>query len=413
MKKLEETNKLYIEKLKDQNIKFVREYFDPLYEEIKNRNIVLIGLRQIGKTTIIEQLISRLFKHDLKEKVNTNNLVYLNLKTISGVWDSLDINLFITKKKPKVIFLDEIQEIENWSNFVQSLIDLNINSRILVSGSNARALKDEIMLGRAKTIFIKPLFFNEYKEIWSNNDLNEYLVSGTFPKPQYKISSKLFYSEFIEEQVIDKIVFNDLKELRVDTNKFKLTLKSIANFIGNEVATSSLFVNEEVARQTVSTYLKLMDDSRLIRRISKYMDRSSKPLSKVYFEDHCMINWFTEYEKNNHIIGAQVENVVFSYLDRKYNSKYSFERIFYFKPKKEIDFIVPSAKLLIESKYVSDLNVKALSVELNEIIKNYNFENYTKIVITKNDDFEINEWKFISLQKFVESEYLNLPEVKE
>lgn len=412
MNKLEERNKLYIEKLKDQNVKYVREYFESLYDEMQNRNIVLIGLRQIGKTTILEQLISRFFKHGLKEDININNLVYLNLKAINGIWDAVDINIFITKKRPKVIVLDEIQEIDNWSNFIQSLADLNPNSRILVSGSNARALKDEIMLGRAKTIYIKPLFFNEYKIIWANTNLDTYLESGTFPKPQYQIPSKLFYNECIEEQVIDKIVFNDLKELRVDINKFKLTLKSIANFIGNEVVSSALFANEEVARQTVSTYLKLMVESRLIRRISKYMDKSSKPLSKVYFEDHCMINWFTEYDKNNHRTGAQVENVIFSYLDRKYNSKYSFERIFYFKPKKEIDFIVPSAKLLIESKHVSDLNVKALSIELNEIIKNYNFENYTKIVITKNDDFEINGWKFISLQKFVESEYLNLPEAE-
>lgn len=125
-----------------------------------------------------------------------------------------------------------------------------------------------------------------------------------------------------------------------------------------------------------------------------------------------MINWFTSYENNNHRIGVQVENVIFSYLDKKYNSKYSFEKVFYFKPNNEIDFIVPDAKLLIESKYVSNMNVRLLSEELNKIINNQNFDDFTKIVITRDDDIEINGWKFISLKKFVETEYLKLPDVK-
>ena len=97
-----------------------------------------------------------------------------NIKSIKNVnlkenWELLLKE--ISTKKYQLIVLDEIQEINEWTNFLQAAIDLNKNAKFIVSGSSATALKQEIMVGRVKIFFINPLLFDEYKDIWNDNNI--------------------------------------------------------------------------------------------------------------------------------------------------------------------------------------------------------------------------------------------------
>lgn len=433
--RFKQINDLFLRNLEKKSISYKRKYFDLLFEEIKTNNIVLIGLRQIGKTTLMEQLGKEYLKDLEKSKIeqlsnqmslsiewNTekymkqaiqasqpiapNKMIYLNMKSLKGVdYSTIDLTTYITNENASIVLIDEIQIIENWSDFIQQLADLNKNTRFIFSGSNARALKHESMLGRAKAFYIKPLLFEEFEAIWENNSIWDYLRGGTYPKGSQN-EPLVQYEDLVEEQVIDKIAILDSNSV-VDLGKFKITIEAVINYVSNEVPVSTFLDDKIVSRPTKTSYLKLMDEARLIRRIANYKSKSDKPLHKIYLEDHCMISYFKSRKGlNNNDKGSLIENVVFNYLDAKYNTQFGMEKIYYFKPKKEIDFIIPDEKLLVEVKFVENLDPEGLSSELNELIKEeIELNSYKKIVITNNTDAEVNNWKFISFENFIKGAY--------
>ena len=122
--------KKYVNSLFSQeaNYSYKREIFDDIYKHLKLANICLIGLRQVGKTTLMIQLAKKYFdefiniedsvtKNDIK--VSSSNkkdfIFYLNIKSISDINNSNNRNMLfneITKNKYKLVVLDEIQEID-------------------------------------------------------------------------------------------------------------------------------------------------------------------------------------------------------------------------------------------------------------------------------------------------------------
>ena len=153
----------------------------------------------------------------------------------------------------------------------------------------------------------------------------------------------------------------------------------------------------------------MMRNSQLIHFVPKYSDKNEKRKNKIYYEDKSMINYFNNFEKlNNNLLGSLIENAVFNHLNYLYMSELSLNQIFYFRNEKqnEIDFVLPNQKLLIECKYIKDMNVKEVSIKFNETIKNSKeFSDYKKVVITQNTNTEFNDVKFISLDKFLEVEH--------
>lgn len=403
---------------------YKREKFSICSNILKDNNLCIIGLRQIGKTTLIEQLGYEFIKN--KNKDNKNELFstvdiypdifYTNLKSIFNinkdnekVWESLKNEL--CTKKYKLVIIDEIQELKNWSNLLQTLIDFNKDTKFIVSGSNAISLNNEIMVGRMKIIDLLPLTFNEYKNIWNDDDIENYLKYGSYPKSRYD-SVSIQYHEIIESLIIDKVVIDDLKN-KPDIHKFKFLLADINNYVGNEFNMSNVEKKIDLSRQTVSEYIKMMNISRLINCINRYNDKNSKRKVKIYYEDKSMIYWFSQKTGmpfNNNLLGSLIENEIFLKLKNKYNyNLMSLDKICYFRDKenKEIDFILEREKLLIECKYCNEINWELLTKELNKIISEHKeISDFKKIIISKNDNIDnINGWKILSLNTFLEDKY--------
>ena len=228
-------------------------FYNTLKNEIKNNNLCLVGLRQVGKTTLMLQLANWYFENIIKKNKNDNELItnvlneeekifYTNIKSIKNVnlkenWELLLKE--ISTKKYQLIVLDEIQEINEWTNFLQAAIDLNKNAKFIVSGSSATALKQEIMVGRVKIFFINPLLFNEYKDIWNDNNIGNYLKFGSYPKNKNYSSAFVQYCELVRDSIIGKIINEDNKK-NIDGTKFFALISDINNYIGNEINYSKL-----------------------------------------------------------------------------------------------------------------------------------------------------------------------------
>ncbi len=399
---------------------YKREIFNTLKKEISNFNLCLVGIRQVGKTTLMLQLANYYFKKFIKDKPDNAELIrniskdeetifYLNIKSINNVNEEdkrKKLLKELSNKKYKLIVLDEIQEIDEWTNFLQVAIDLNRNAKFIVSGSNASALSNERMVGRIKVFYIYPLLFNEYKEIWEDNKIDNYLMFGSYPKNKNHISAKVQYIELVKENIIDKIVNNDYKK-SIDGNKFFSLLSDINNYIGNEINSSKLEKNNKT-RQTVQNYLTIMRNARLIHLVPKYNDKNSSRKNKVYYEDKSMIFYFNDFDNlNNNLKGSLIENAIFNLLIYKYENIKPGDSIFYFRDNNEheIDFVIPSIKTLIECKYIKNIDVEVEAKKMNEISKNNKFDGYKKIIITRDYNIEVDGVNFVSFDRAIEGNY--------
>ncbi|MGL4343186.1 MAG: ATP-binding protein [Metamycoplasmataceae bacterium] len=391
---------------------YQREIFDELFLTLEKHNLLLIGLRQVGKTTLLEQLGKKYWqtyldnsrKEDKTISFQSNNLkiFYINIKALTQ-FDNLNQALIneISSNKYKLILIDEIQSLPNWSNFVQALIDLNPQARFIFSGSNASALKQETMVNRIKIYYINPLSFLEFKMIWNLDQIETYLKYGSYPKSFQYEDPLLQYRELVETIIIDKII-NEDADKKIDAAKFKLLMKKILNFIGNELVISKL-EDVKITRQTATNYIKIMAECQLIHLVPKYLDKNEKNKSKIYFEDKSMmyfLNNFQELDSNSY--GALIENIIHFYLNRKYSNTMKLPNIFYYRGEngKEIDFLLENEKILVECKYQKNLDGEAITKTLNETIA-HNFTNYRKIVITLNINQNINGWELISFENIL------------
>lgn len=395
----------YKEELINVSLEIKREIYSKLKEEFKVHNLVLIGLRQIGKTTLSMQLIKEMLIEQQIDFNDTNSFFYLNLKVLNNKFESIDLLNFLAKKKYKYVFIDEIQEIDRWTNFVQTTVDLCKNTKFIFTGSNASALAIETMVNRAKVYYIPTLSFNEYKLFWKDESIEKFLKYGSFPRLEKYDSVVRQYIETIDDNVIDKIIFSDYKEV-VTQSKFKLLMKKMTNRIGQilsvgAIAAESSSSEVTITRPTIYNYIHLMDMARLTRRIARNNDASDKVATKLYFSDKSMIYRFNNYDElNANEEGSLIENVVFNYLDNEFGWKRSLSNdIEYFvgDNKSEIDFVIDDQKLIIEVKYYTVMNIDNIASQLNETLGKKK-QDYKKIVVTKNNEGTSQGWKFVKFE---------------
>ena len=147
------------------------------YQELKqwtvspptNRAVVLSGARQIGKTTLMQQMIQEL----LDSGIHAGNILYatfdhpiLKLAGIDAVVDAWREREPATDG-PEYLFLDEAQFLRDWGTWVKHEHDFNQDRRIIFTGSamTLDRTDTESGVGRWHTIRLTTLSFYEYTHI--------------------------------------------------------------------------------------------------------------------------------------------------------------------------------------------------------------------------------------------------------
>ncbi len=179
-------------------------YLDKLKSFLDKKEIITItGIRRVGKSVIQKQLIKYLLEI---EKVNPKNILFFNIdiltlneKRQNIFYKIKEEYLKLNNPKGKIyIFLDEIQNLENWENQLKIEYDLNENLKFILTGSNSKVLYSNIsklLTGRILNIHIFNLSFEEYlffkKFKYKDLDYNKielfnhyinYLKFGQFPE---------------------------------------------------------------------------------------------------------------------------------------------------------------------------------------------------------------------------------------
>ena len=261
---------------------------------------VITGIRRCGKSTILQQL-----SEDIASK--TDNVIFLefeNMRTRALLPDANAVLRYVDahRKEGKCyVFLDEIQEVENWPDICQTL--RLENASVFITGSNSKLLSSEFtdaLSGRYVSFRIHPFVWKEMQEYASelgrNISVSDYLVWGGFPAAlaQDDIIAKRRYLNDLN----DTIIYNDLEnrykirkteefERIVDyilvSNARIFSAKSISDYMKGK--------NISVSVPTVIKYLGYLKEAYVIEDVALYSPKAKAKLNyyyKLYDEDVSM-----------------------------------------------------------------------------------------------------------------------------
>ncbi len=317
----------------------------------KGKIIIIVGPRQVGKTTLSENVIKNF--DPKKEKTiffncdNPSDRACLNEKD----FESLD--KFVGDNK--IIFIDEGQKVGSIGQTAKLLVDkYKNNKQIIITGSSSINLLNktqETLTGRKKIFHLFPLSLEEiYPQkniLIISKELENILITGLYPEI---VNIKSFNKKQVELQELSSSnLYKDIFEFQQVKNStiiFNL-LKALALQIGAEVSYNELANIIGIDKKTIERYIDLLEKNFIIFRISPYYTNKRKEISKskkIYFYDlgirNAIINNFNPLDSRNDV-GALWENFIINerlkYL--AYHNIYSNNYFWRTFTKTEIDWI--------------------------------------------------------------------------
>ena len=318
-----------------------REIEQNILEKLKKSNkiIVIYGARQVGKTTLVNEIIR---KNNFKVlKINADERKYIDILS------SQDLNkLKLLISDYELLFIDEAQRIENIGINLKILTDNCPDLKIIVTVSSSFELANKIsepLTGRTWTYYLYPISFSELRNSKTyfdlDSNLEERLIFGSYPEI-FKISNLEMKKEYLFN-ITQSYLYKDILTISTvkNSNKLQQLLKLLSFQIGNQVSLTELGERLEMSKDTVSRYIDLLEKSFIVFRLKGFNRNLRKEITKmdkIYFWDLGVRNAVIgnlNYLKDRDDLGAIWEN--FLLIERikkiKYNNpfvNYYFWRIY-------------------------------------------------------------------------------------
>lgn len=387
-----------------------RQLFNELLRYVDKKQILaVVGLRRVGKTVLLFQLIESLLA-----KTNAKRILYFSFDELLAkepkiIEDTLATyeNEILRQKLEKVyVFFDEINHIADWQVILKRFYDLDRGIKFIVSGSSSIQIEKakESLAGRIYEFELKPLSFGEFLQLKNMKiqdmtiqsptlkiEISKYLLKGGFPEiakeDDFEMNKKYVGS------IADKIIFSDMPKV-YDIGNPEM-LKEIFNIIsrspGSIVEYNNIASTLKLSYQTVSKYMHYLEKAYLIRSLYNFRGSplaTARKSKKIYLSTTAFALPALDAESDSILMMPKLaENAVVSHM----NAKYFWREYF------ELDII--HNKQPIEVKYTDAFDLK------NNIraVKKLGLKKL--IVVTKNIEKEGRQEgvsiKYVPLWKFL------------
>ncbi len=324
-------------------MKIKRNVAEQLISSLENQDIlILIGARQVGKTYLMNQLEAVLRSRQKRFK-------YYNLELIEDSrFFGQDLNELYKQitKDVDYLFIDEFQYFENASKFFKAIYDDRKNKiKIIASGSSSLEMHKhlkESLAGRKEKIIIYPLQFNEAEQ--NKVSFNSYLNYGGLPGVIKRKTAEEKINHLNE--ILETYILKDIKSLIREENisAFNRLIYLLADYQGQQVATSPLANELRIDEKTVTRYLDILEQTFVIYPLHSFSGNLSNELKKskkYYLYDsgirNSILNDFSKLEERKDK-GKILETYVHNYL--KTNAPANAEiRFWRTRTKDEIDLV--------------------------------------------------------------------------
>lgn len=267
-----------------------RDFINVLEQKIhKGKIIILIGARQVGKTTLINSL--------LEDK----EYLFLNGDDSEVVGMIANANTEMLKNiigNHKFVFIDEVQRIPNIGLKLKIIADQMKDVQVLVSGSSALDINNQIqepLTGRKLEYYLYPISWNEFQNnlgyLKAHQQLEMRLIYGMYPD----VINHFGEETEILRNLTNSYLYKDILAL-ANIRKPEILekiLRALAYQIGNEVSYNEVAQLVGVDKNTVSHYIDLLEKSFVIFSLpsfSKNLRNEIKNNRKIYFYDNGVRN---------------------------------------------------------------------------------------------------------------------------
>lgn len=375
---------------------------------------VISGMRRVGKSTIVRQLIEELEKNS----VLAENILYINKESLQ--WDSIrdykDLHTYISEyfkastEQQKYIFIDEIQEIREWERSVNSMLS-ECYADITITGSNAHLLASDLttfLSGRYIEFMVYPLTFKEFLDFRTANsgDIREsfklFLRYGGLPGIHaFELNDNYIfqylnaiYNTLVLKDVVSRHHIKDPAQLDLiiryifDNCGNITTAKRITDYLKNQRITASV--------DKVINYLNYLEEGFLIHRARRFDMKGLRHLEineKYFTGDIGLRHGLLGYKDQD--IGGLLENIVYlELLHRGYSIQTGkWDDL-------EVDFIAEkqNERIYIQVAYLLP-QPETVQRELTPLEKIP--DNYPKMILTM-DEFQAGNRNGIIIQNLID-----------
>ena len=256
---------------------------------------VIMGPRQVGKTTLVTQLAAQA-KIDYLF-VSADSVAASNATWLEQQWEAARIKLAQHETKEFLLVIDEIQKIDNWSETVKLLWDTdtrnNLNLKVILLGSSRLLLQQgltESLAGRFESTYMGHWSFDEMQQAFGW-DVNQYVWFGGYPGSATLIDNEERWKTYVTQSLIETSISKDILMLtRVDKPALMKRLFELGCLYSGQILSYTKVLGQlqdAGNTTTLSHYLELLDTAGLLAGIEKYApdvirQRSSSPKFQVH-----------------------------------------------------------------------------------------------------------------------------------
>lgn len=316
---------------------------------------VIAGPRQVGKSTLVDQVLGQItIPHS---SFSADNELNVTQAWISNVWDAVRNEMTVLHETEHILVIDEVQKVDNWSEVVKKEWDRDTrekrNLKVLLLGSSRLLLKQgltESLAGRFELIRMGHWTYQEMNQAFGWT-LDQYIYFGGYPGTAPLVSNEARWKRYVKDSLIESALTNDV--LGTTTVYKPALLKRLfelgCSYSGEMLSLTKMMgqLQDKGNVTTLANYIQILDECNLLSGLQKYSGDTARryasvPKYQVY--NNALMNVYSTANFHHQRLdlekwGRLVESAVGSHL-LNYADKLDYKVYYWREKNNEVDFVV-------------------------------------------------------------------------
>ena len=335
--------------------------------EPRSKIQVIVGPRQVGKSTIIAQVLDECnIPHD---SYSADDVVVADANWLLQIWETQRLKMEMRDESKRLLVVDEVQKIINWSEVVKAEWDRDTREKreltVVLLGSSRMLIEKgltESLAGRFELIRLTHWTFGEMRDCFGWN-LPQYIYYGGYPGAAQYINDEIRWRNYVKDSLIEPAIS---KDVLMNTNIHKPQLLRQLFEIGSNYSGELLSLTKVAAQMqdagnvtTLAGYLHLLDECNLLCGLQKYAEdnaRKYNSIPKFQVYNSALRNVYSDEDfidavQNSKSWGRYVESAIGAYLVSQ--AQLIGYKVYYWRDKNdEVDYVITyrNRKVAIEVK---------------------------------------------------------------
>lgn len=339
-------------------MEYRRTQFNELLSRInepRNKMQVIVGPRQVGKSTLIGQVLE--VCNMPYDSYSADDVAGASNSWLSQIWETQRMKLDIGNEKKRLLVIDEIQKIKNWSETVKAEWDRDTREKrniiVVLLGSSRmlieRGLSDSLA-GRFELIRLSHWTFTEMKECfgWS---LPQYIYFGGYPGAAQYIADETRWANYVRDSLIEPTIAKDaLLNSSITKPQLLRQLFEIGSVYSGELLSFTKIAGQLQDKGNVSTlagYMHLLDECGLLCGLQKFANdeaRKYNSVPKLQVHNSALRSVYTdesfvEAATNPAVWGRYVESAIGAFLVSQ-SQIYDYKVYYWRDRNNEVDYVL-------------------------------------------------------------------------